>query len=104
MQLLNIQTVEELKKSHSGWIEEALRSDRHVRESKWVQSVAVGSEEFVEMTKEKLGFQVKGRIVSRSGDDYQLREQPAAYSAHFAPENALLSDDNTWFWSISDVI
>ena len=47
---------------------------------------------------------VKGRIVSRSGDDYQLREQPAAYSAHFAPENALLSDDNTCFWSISDVI
>ena len=40
---------------------------------------------------------VKGRIVSRSGDNYQLREQPAAYSAHFAPENALLSDDNTWF-------
>ncbi len=80
------------------------RLDRHVRESKWVQSVAVGSEEFVEMTKEKLGFQVKGRIVSRSGDDYQLREQPAAYSAHFTPEKALLIDDNTCFWSISDVI
>ena len=44
------------------------------------------------------------RIVSRSSDDYQLREQQAAYSAHFAPENALLSDDNTWFWNISDVI
>jgi len=44
-------------------------------ESKWVQSVAVGSEEFVEMTKEKLSFQVRGRSVSRSGDDYQLREQ-----------------------------
>jgi hypothetical protein len=56
------------------------------------------------MTKEKLGFQVKGRIVSRSGDDYQLREQQAAYSAHFAPEKALLSHDNTCFWSISDVI
>ena len=101
---MNFQTVEELKKSHSGWVEEALRSDRHVRESKWVQSVAVGSEEFVEMTKEKLGIQVKGRSVSRSGDDYQLREQLAAYSAHFAPGNAPLSDDNTCFWSISDVI
>jgi putative transposase len=104
MQLLNIQTVEKLKKSHSGWIEEALRSDRHVRESKWVESVAVGSEEFVKMTKERLGFQVKGRSVSRSDEDYQLREQQSAYSAHFAPENALLSDDNTYFWSISDVI
>jgi putative transposase len=104
MQLMNFQTVEELKKSHSGWVEEALRSDRHVRESKWVQSVAVGSEEFVEMTKEKLGIQVKGRSVSRSGDDYQLREQQAAYSAHFAPENAPLSDDNTCYWNISGAI
>lgn len=104
MQLLNIQTVEELKKSHSGWVEEALRCDRHVRESKWVQSVAVGSKEFVEMTKEKLGFQVSGRSVSRSGDDYQLREQQSAYSVHFAPESAPLSDDNTCFWNISEVI
>ena len=104
MQLLNIQSVEELKKSHSGWIEEALRSDSHIRESKWVQSVAVGSKEFLEMTKKKLGFQVKGRSVSRSGEDYQLREPPAAYSHPFAPENPSLSDDNTYYWRISDVI
>lgn len=104
MELLNIQTVEELKKSHNGWIEEAIRSGRHVRESKWVQSVAVGSEEFVEMTKERLGFQVKGRRVSRSDEDYQLREQQVAYSAHFVPENAPLSDDNTYYWNISAVI
>ena len=103
MQLLNIRTVDGLRESHSGWIEEALRSD-NARESKWVQSVAVGSEEFTEMTKEKLGFQVKGRSVSRSGDDYHLREQQAAYRPHFTPENAPLSDHNTYSWSISDVI
>jgi REP element-mobilizing transposase RayT len=104
MQLLNIQTVEELKKSHSGWIEEALRNNSSVRESKWVKSVAVGSKEFVEMTKEKLGFQVKGRSVSRSGDNYQLREQQTAYSPLFTRENSSLSDDNTYFWDESDVI
>ena len=104
MQLLNIQTVEELKKSHSGWIEEALRNNSSARESKWVKSVAVGSKEFVEMTKEKLGFQVKGRRVSRSGDNYQLREQQTAYSPLFARENNSLSDDNTYFWDESDVI
>ena len=48
--------------------------------------------------------QVKGRRVSRSDEDYQLREQQVAYSAHFAPENAPLSDDNTYYWNISDVI
>ncbi len=39
MQLLNIQTVDGLRESHNGWIEDALRSD-NARESKWVQSVA----------------------------------------------------------------
>jgi len=97
---------EELKKSHTGWIEEALCSNGHVRESKWVQSVAVGSNKFVEMTKKKLGFRVKGRSVSRSDEDYQLREQQVqvAYNAYFAPENAPLSDDNTYYWNISEVI
>lgn len=104
MQLLNIQTVEELKKSHSGWIEETLRKDRHVRENKWARSVAVGSKEFVEKIKEKLGFQVKGRSVSRRGDNYQLREQQSAYNAHLARENVSLSNDNTYFWNITDVI
>jgi len=77
-----------------------LVASRTAQEYNWRKS----SEEFVEMTKEKLGFQVKGRSVSRSSDDYQLREQQAAYSAHFATENASLSDENTCFWSISDVI
>ena len=104
MQLLNIQTVEELRKSHSGWIEEALRNNSSIRESKWVKSVSVGSKEFVEMTKEKLGFQVKGRSVSQSGDNYQLREQQTAYSPLFTRENSSLSDDNTYFWNESDVI
>ena len=83
---------------------DGLRNGRNVRESKWVQSVAVGSKEFVEMTKEKLGHQVKGRSVSRSGEVYQLREQQVAYSAHLAPENVPLSDDNAYYWNISGVI
>jgi hypothetical protein len=66
MEMLNIKTIAELKKSHTGWIEAVLGSKGHVRESKWIQSVAVGSQEFVGMTKKKLGFRVKGRSVSRS--------------------------------------
>ena len=104
MQLLSIQTVEELKDSHSGWIEEALKTDGRSRERKWVQSVAVGSKEFVEMTKKHLGFQVQGRSVRRAGEAYQLREHQAAYSASFAYENALLRVDNTHPWNVFDVI
>ena len=104
MQLLNLQTVDELKKSHGGWIQEALRKDRHVRESKWSQSVAVGSKEFVEKIKEKLGFQVKGRSISCRGENYQLQEQQSAYNAHFTRENVSLSNDNAYLWNISGAI
>jgi hypothetical protein len=42
--------------------------------------------------------------VSRSGDNYQLREQQTAYSPLFTRENSSLSDDNTYFWDESDVM
>ncbi len=99
MQLLNIQTVDDLKKAHCGWIKEALRKQGQVRESKWTQSVAVGGKEFVEQVKRQLGFRVKGRGISRKGENYQLRERQSAYNAHFAHENVPLSENNAYFWS-----
>ena len=113
LQLLGLQTLEELKESHSSWVEEAVRNDSHGRESAWVQSVAVGSRAFVEITRENLGVQVKGRSVSRTGEEYQLRERQVAYSTHSAsgsdplkndeiPEQAqTTSDDNTYPWRMS---
>jgi hypothetical protein len=32
---------------------------------------------------------------------YEVREQEAAYNAHFAPENALLSTENTYFLDLN---
>jgi len=49
-ELLHSRSIEDFKDTYNGWIEENLRIDRHVRDSKWTQSVAVGSKEFVEMT------------------------------------------------------
>jgi hypothetical protein len=39
-----------------GWIEETLGIDRHVRDSEWTWSVAVGSKEFIEMRKDRILF------------------------------------------------
>jgi len=48
MELLHISTVDELRNSHKKWIEEILKTKNYVRESKWTQSIAVGSKSFVE--------------------------------------------------------
>jgi len=103
MELLNVGSIDELKDTHKRWVEETLRIDRHVRESKWTQSIAVGSKEFVEMTKNKLSSRVKGRSIIRSDEDYHLREQQTSYVADFAHENAVLSDDNTYLWNVFSV-
>jgi hypothetical protein len=53
------------------WVEEILKTKNYVRESKWSQSIAVGSKSFVEGIKEKLGILAKGRKVGESGADKQ---------------------------------
>ena len=76
MDLLEIDTMDELKTSHRGWVEESIESHNHLRESKWTESIAVGSKFFVEDTKEigldfeidELTNSVKNTI---SGDSFQ---------------------------------
>jgi hypothetical protein len=47
MALLQMRDLGELQESCKDWVEEALASQNHVRESKWTESIAVGSEQFV---------------------------------------------------------
>ena len=67
MDLLHISTVDGLRNSHKKWVEEILKTKNVVRESKWSQSIAVGSKSFVEDIKEKLGIRGKraGRLRDR---------------------------------------
>jgi REP element-mobilizing transposase RayT len=101
MDLLHISTVDDLRNSHKKWVEKILKTQNYVRESKWSQSIAVGSKSFVESIKEKLGIRAKGRKVADSKDLYHLREAQAAYNSNFTPENDVLSAKNTYFWSVN---
>ncbi|MBW2202492.1 MAG: transposase, partial [Deltaproteobacteria bacterium] len=40
MDLLHISTVDDLRNSHKKWVEEILKTQNYVRESKWSQSIA----------------------------------------------------------------
>jgi len=91
MDLLHISTTDDLKNSHKKWVEEILKTKNYVRESKWSQSIAVGSKSFVEVIKEKLGIRAKGRKVEGTEGLYHLREPQAAYNSNFTPENGVFS-------------
>ena len=101
MDLLHISTVDELRNSHKKWVEEILKTKNYVRESKWTQSIAVGSKIFVQDIKEKLGIRAKGRKVEGTKDLYHLREAQVAYNSNFTPENSVLSANNTYFWNVN---
>ncbi len=93
------QSDQQLRKSHQQWVEEALHGGGTIRQPEWTESIAVGSEGFVNGVLEKLERRVPGRKIRGGVDHYELREPVGAYSALFTPENGLLRVENRFLWS-----
>jgi putative transposase len=98
--LLGIKSMEELKRSYRGWVEGSLSRRGCQRESRWTQSIAVGSKAFVEKAKADLGAKAMGREVLGVDGVYELREQDVSYSGNLGGENSGLRLENTYFWDI----
>jgi REP element-mobilizing transposase RayT len=96
--LLNFKEMPDLVDAYRGWIEEAIGAEGQLRDGKWSESIAVGSESFVMMTKEKLGIKAKGREVVGEDGSYALRESPAPYNSILGHENDVLRPENAYFW------
>ena len=87
------------------WVQEAIAEGRMQRENCWTESIAVGSMEFVEETKIKLGISAKGRRIDEKPDGLcVLREEGVPYNADFDSENEALSAGNAFFWDKYQVI
>jgi len=74
MELLGIPSIEELRRSHMGWVKEALARKEQGRESKWTEGIAVGNRDFVDIIKRGLGMKAKGRRIYGMDDESALRE------------------------------
>ncbi|MEW6382249.1 MAG: hypothetical protein AB1611_22015, partial [bacterium] len=59
--LLNCGSRDELKELYRSQVDYALSAGQITRESKWTDSLAVGSKEFVEDVQAKLGIKAAGR-------------------------------------------
>jgi putative transposase len=79
----------------------ALVEDHATRQTHWSESIAVGSERFVEGVKEKLGMTATHREVVQAEDSYVLRESVADYAGDFDPEIVPLSTTNRSYWDIN---
>ena len=86
--------------AHRKWVTSFLENGDCFQDSKWTQSIAVGTLEFVEYTKQKLGIRARGRKVVEAGDAYQLREPQVSYLSNFDVKNDDIDTENTYFWDL----
>ena len=102
MDLLKIKSMDELRDAYKGWVDESLERQDRERLPRWTESIAVGSETFVENTKEKLGIRAGGRKVIGGNGACKLREPETSYNRLFAFENSDLNPQNTYYWGVFD--
>ncbi len=58
LKLLNFSDYNSLKTVHNQWVETSL-TEVNKKDQKWIKSIAVGDEQFIERTRERLGDKAK---------------------------------------------
>ena len=96
--LCGFTNIEDFQTAHRQWVQIALVSDPVARDERWSESIAVGSERFVEDVKTALGVTVRHRKISAQDETYTLREPRRSYSTLFEGDNEALSRNNTHLW------
>lgn len=95
--LLQMRNFEDLQKSCRKRVDQAITEMDQNRDSKWTESIAVGSERFIEATKRLLGIKAKGRKVIGGQKSFELREPAVSYGVNFTLEKGHLSLQNCYF-------
>ena len=101
-QLVGVETYDQVKQHHKGWLDEYLGVGNNHRDEKWTKSIAVGSKGFVESVQSLLGAIAKGRKVREAEEAYQLREHSALYGDHFGVKKEGIGTENTYYWNVYD--
>ena len=73
--------------AHRKWVQSALEEIDNKRQSRWTESVAVGSKPFIQRIKNAMGVMVKGRSVQTTEKAFELREAQSAYNTIFSTKN-----------------
>ena len=80
------------------WLNEELVINSSMRDKAWSESLAVGSQGFVEKVQTLLGTKAANRKVTEMVDKHALREQSVRYNIISDTENIGLSSDNRLLW------
>ena len=86
-ELAGFENYESFVSAHRKWVQSALEKIDAKRESRWTESIAVGSSTFIERIKKVMGAMAMGRCVQPGEGAFELRETQFTYNAIFDDEN-----------------
>jgi putative transposase len=89
LKILSITSVDQLKKKNQEWSEEKIEKKELLRDRKWTDAIAVGSEAFLEKIRFQLDVRAKFRSVRKSGNGYELSDSVIPYREEFHPKTGL---------------
>ena len=92
MELLGINNLAQLQSEHQGWVEAELKKDSAVRKPLWSESLAVGSQAYVQGVKKELGLSATARQIEGQDGLYRVREPRASYTCDFDVKSSRLSN------------
>ena len=80
------------------WVNEELAINNSTRDKAWSESLAVGSEGFVDKVQTLLGTKATNRKVTEMAGKHALREQSESYNIVSSAKNTALRLDNRFLW------
>lgn len=92
IKLLNLENRDHCRKIYKDWIDRAVQAKKLSRESKWTESIAVGSKEFIEKVRSELKHKARGREIIEENESYHLRETQVSYKTNFDPKMRVLRE------------
>ena len=101
LDLFAVTNEERFVEEHHYWVEEQLLEDGLRRKELWSESIAVGSEGFVEKIQQQLGARAVGRSVVVEDEGCTLKEAQVPYSSIFEGEMGPLSPKNSHLWDLN---
>ena len=91
--------MESFQAAHRQWAASELLEDEGDRIDYWTQSIATGSQFFVETVKAQMRSFATDRQIRERADCFELRESQSPYIVPFDTEKSDIGVKNLWFWN-----
>ena len=100
-ELTGFESYTAFQETHKELVNESLANGNNFRQIQWTESIAVGSKDFIETIKDKLGILAKGRKILENDGGFHLKEDMGTYITNSDIKKDNIVSKNTYYWDIN---